>query len=63
MSSEAAEISTEEKRNTIGPEHIIRALQKLGFEHYVPEATAAWSQMTDEAKGMMSDRRIGPWWK
>ena len=51
VSSEAAEISMEDKKKTILPEHIIRALQKLGFDHYVPEATTAWNQLKDDAKG------------
>lgn len=51
ISSEAAEISTEEKKATIGPEHIIRALQRLGFDSYVPEVSAQWQQLKDDSKG------------
>ncbi|CAD7699615.1 unnamed protein product [Ostreobium quekettii] len=42
VSSESNEVSTEEKRNTIYPEHVIRALRALGFQEFVPDVTAAW---------------------
>ena len=32
LSSEANEVATKEKKNTIQPEHVISALKELGFE-------------------------------
>jgi len=32
LSSEANEIATKEKKNTIQPEHVMSALKELGFE-------------------------------
>ncbi len=51
LSSEANEVSTREKKNTIQPEHVMAALSDLGFSDFVAEVTAAWDQQKEEAKG------------
>ncbi|KAK9792025.1 hypothetical protein WJX73_003722 [Symbiochloris irregularis] len=51
VSSEAAELSTEEKKSTIGPEHIVRALERLGFDDYMGDVQSTWHQLKDDQKG------------
>eukprot|EP00210_Caulerpa_lentillifera_P002111 g2026.t1 len=50
LSSESNEISTREKKNTIHPEHVMRALSVLGFEEFVPEVKEAWDSWKRESR-------------
>lgn len=42
--SEANEISTKDNKNTITPDHIIQAMQELGFEELLGEVKEAHEQ-------------------
>jgi len=44
-------VSTREKKQTIGPEHVIKALKDLDFEEFVGDVTSAWEQFKEESKG------------
>lgn len=50
LSSESNDISTREKKNTIHPEHVLRALNELGFEEFVPEVKDAWDSWKRESR-------------
>lgn len=50
VSSEANDVSGREKRNTIHPDHVIKALQELGLQEFVEEVTAAWDVWKEESK-------------
>ncbi|EPZ32641.1 TATA binding protein-associated phospho protein [Rozella allomycis CSF55] len=50
ISSEANEISEKGKKKTIGPEHIIQALQALGFEDFVSELELTMNDAKNTAK-------------
>lgn len=51
ISSEATEISNKEKKNTITPEHLLKAIQDLGFTDFLEEVTATMEQHKEESKG------------
>lgn len=51
VSSEANEVATREKRQTIGPEHVIKAMRELGFEEFVEGVNSAWEQFKEDSKG------------
>jgi len=42
LSSEANEMCSKENKSTIGPQHIIKALESLGFESYIPEVSKVY---------------------
>ena len=44
LSSEANEIATKEKKNTITPEHLLKAIRDLGFTDFIEEVTATMEQ-------------------
>ncbi|XP_010522258.1 PREDICTED: protein Dr1 homolog [Tarenaya hassleriana] len=44
VSSESNEVCNKEDRRTIAPEHVLRALQDLGFGEYIEEVYAAYEQ-------------------
>jgi histone H3/H4 len=51
VSSESNEVATREGKNTIVPEHVLRALDALGFGgRMAGEARAAWDAFKEESK-------------
>lgn len=50
LSSEANEICEKENRKTIGPEHVISALESLGFSEYLVEVQQVYDEYKDNAK-------------
>eukprot|EP00270_Netrium_digitus_P019022 TRINITY_DN7363_c0_g1_i1.p1 TRINITY_DN7363_c0_g1~~TRINITY_DN7363_c0_g1_i1.p1 ORF type:complete len:159 (+),score=30.54 TRINITY_DN7363_c0_g1_i1:278-754(+) len=48
ISSEANEICNREEKKTIAPEHVIQALEDLGFASYISEVQAAYEQHKSE---------------
>ncbi len=51
LSSEANEIATKENKCTIQPEHVMKALQELGFGEFADEVSCAWDEHKEEVKG------------
>ncbi|CAM8985390.1 hypothetical protein QQ045_008522 [Rhodiola kirilowii] len=55
ISSESNDICNKEERKTIAPEHVLKALQDLGFGEYVDEVYAAFElhklEAVDTVKG------------
>ncbi|GAX73035.1 hypothetical protein CEUSTIGMA_g487.t1 [Chlamydomonas eustigma] len=56
LSSEANEVATREKKNTIQPEHVMTALKELGFTSFEAEVALAWEQHKEEAKTASSHK-------
>ncbi|GMH34296.1 hypothetical protein BSKO_02130 [Bryopsis sp. KO-2023] len=50
VSSESNDVSNCEKRNTIHPEHVLRALRELGLQEFVKEVTNTWEAWKEESK-------------
>jgi len=50
VSTQANEVSETEKRSTINPEHIVRALEQLGFTSYLGEVNGVWEEWKGEKK-------------
>ncbi|CAI7847559.1 unnamed protein product, partial [Closterium sp. NIES-53] len=48
ISSEANEICSKEDKRTIAPEHVLQALESLGFSSYLAEVQAAYDQHKSE---------------
>ncbi|XP_029124350.1 protein Dr1 homolog isoform X2 [Elaeis guineensis] len=44
VSSESNEVCSREEKRTIAPEHVLKALEVLGFGEYVEEVYAAYEQ-------------------
>ncbi|XP_050377503.1 protein Dr1 homolog [Argentina anserina] len=44
ISSESNEVCSREEKRTIAPEHVLKALQVLGFSEYIEEVYAAYEQ-------------------
>ncbi|KAG9160053.1 hypothetical protein Leryth_005782 [Lithospermum erythrorhizon] len=44
ISSESNEVCSREERKTIAPEHVLKALQVLGFGEYIEEVYTAYEQ-------------------
>ncbi|KAG8047065.1 hypothetical protein GUJ93_ZPchr0008g13655 [Zizania palustris] len=44
LSSESNEVCSREDKKTIAPEHVLRALQDLGFREYIEEVQLAYEQ-------------------
>lgn len=44
VSSEANDVCNKEDKRTIAPEHVLKALQVLGFGEYIEEVYAAYEQ-------------------
>ncbi|KAF5809307.1 putative transcription factor Hap3/NF-YB family [Helianthus annuus] len=44
VSSESNEVCSKEDRKTIAPEHVLKALQVLGFGEYIEDVYAAYEQ-------------------
>jgi predicted nucleic acid-binding Zn-ribbon protein len=53
VSGEANEISDKEGKTTITPEHVVRALEALEFNAYLPAVNEAW----DEEKKLDAEQR------
>jgi hypothetical protein len=51
VSSEATEMCDTEKKHTIQPEHVLRALETLGFGSMIPEVQKALDEWNDSNKG------------
>ncbi|TYK28386.1 protein Dr1-like protein [Cucumis melo var. makuwa] len=56
VSSESNEVCSKEEKRTIAPEHVLKALEVLGFSEYIEEVYAAYEQhrietMQDSLKG------------
>ena len=56
VSSESNEVCSREEKRTIAPEHVLKALEVLGFGEYIEEVYAAYEQhkletMQDSLKG------------
>jgi hypothetical protein len=47
ISSEANSLSEEEKKSTINPDHIVRALERLGFNSYLGDINAFWKEVKE----------------
>lgn len=57
VSSESNEVCSREEKRTIAPEHVLKALQVLGFGDYIEEVYAAYEQHKLETM----DLRSGKW--
>ncbi|KAF3437304.1 hypothetical protein FNV43_RR20057 [Rhamnella rubrinervis] len=44
ISSESNEVCSREEKRTIAPEHVLKALEVLGFSEYIEEVYAAYEQ-------------------
>ncbi|XP_057770555.1 protein Dr1 homolog [Salvia miltiorrhiza] len=58
ISSESNEICNKEDKRTIAPEHVLKALQALGFSEYMEDVYAAYEQHRVETIDTM---RSGKW--
>ncbi|CAA0832119.1 Protein Dr1 homolog [Striga hermonthica] len=58
ISSESNEVCNREDRKTIAPEHVLKALEVLGFAEYIEEVYAAYEQHRLET---MDTMRGGKW--
>ncbi|XP_051149835.1 protein Dr1 homolog isoform X1 [Andrographis paniculata] len=58
VSSESNEVCNKEEKRTIAPEHVIKALEVLGFAEYTDEVCAAYEQHRLET---MDTMRSGKW--
>lgn len=59
ISSEANDICSKGDKKTIAPEHVIEALQSLGFSSYLSEVQAAYEQ--HRAESLESPRATSRW--
>ncbi|KAH8932408.1 hypothetical protein BDL97_19G069500 [Sphagnum fallax] len=59
ISSESNEICSKEEKRTIAPEHVLRALEILGFGEYLAEVQAAYEQHKNET---MESPKVGGRW-
>ena len=50
LSAESNEVATREHKNTIHAEHVVKALEDLGFGEFVPEVKNAWNAWKEENK-------------
>jgi hypothetical protein len=50
VSSEANEISGKEKKATILPEHVIKALDELGYQQFTADVRQTWDGYKQDAK-------------
>ncbi|MQL87930.1 hypothetical protein Taro_020483 [Colocasia esculenta] len=58
LSSESNEVCSREEKRTIAPEHVLQALQDLGFGEYIEEVYAAYEQHKLET---MDSPKVGKW--
>ncbi|KAG0499101.1 hypothetical protein HPP92_003792 [Vanilla planifolia] len=59
VSSESNEVCNREEKKTIAPEHVLRALEVLGFGEYIEEVYAAYEQHRLETLDSPKGGRIG----
>nr|GMC60213.1 protein Dr1 homolog isoform X1 [Ipomoea batatas] len=59
ISSESNEVCNKEDKRTIAPEHVLKALEVLGFGEYIEEVYAAYEQHKFET--MQDSVRGGKW--
>lgn len=52
--SQANDVSTAEKRSTILPDHITKALEQLDFSEWVPEVRKTWDEHKASTKSTLS---------
>lgn len=50
LASEANEICEKESKKTISPEHVLAALEALGYSNYVADVQAAYQEHKSQAK-------------
>jgi hypothetical protein len=48
--------NAQEKKHTVTPEHVLRALTSLGFPDFVSEVNLTWQQFKEDAKGESGKR-------
>lgn len=53
VSSESNDVCNKEDKRTIAPEHVLKALQVLGFGEYIEEVYAAYEQHKYETMVMI----------
>ncbi|KAL7114731.1 hypothetical protein ABFS82_04G137700 [Erythranthe guttata] len=58
ISSESNDVCNREEKRTIAPEHVLKALEVLGFGEYIEEVYAAYEQHRLET---MDTMRSGKW--
>jgi hypothetical protein len=58
VSKGANTIAESEKKTTITPEYVLRALEMTGFQAYVEDVRATWEQVKEESK---SERHHMTW--
>ena len=51
ISSSANEVSTQDKKTTINPEHVLKALEDLGFVDLQKSVNTYWQQWKEDSKG------------
>lgn len=56
LSSEANEICEKDAKKTITPEHVLRALQQLGFERYFQEVAEDFEKTKADDRGGKRDK-------
>lgn len=49
LASEASEISERQHKKVISPEHVIEALQTLGFNEYIDEVKTVFKEYKEQA--------------
>ncbi|XP_061365181.1 protein Dr1 homolog [Gastrolobium bilobum] len=59
VSSESNEVCNREDKRTIAPEHVLKALEVLGFGEYIEEVYAAYEQHKNET--MHDTLKSGKW--
>ncbi|XP_028106810.1 protein Dr1 homolog isoform X3 [Camellia sinensis] len=59
ISSESNEVCSREEKRTIAPEHVLKALEVLGFGEYIEEVYAAYEQHRLET--MQDTLKSGKW--
>eukprot|EP00201_Polytomella_parva_P017293 CAMPEP_0175063194 /NCGR_PEP_ID=MMETSP0052_2-20121109/14611_1 /TAXON_ID=51329 ORGANISM="Polytomella parva, Strain SAG 63-3" /NCGR_SAMPLE_ID=MMETSP0052_2 /ASSEMBLY_ACC=CAM_ASM_000194 /LENGTH=144 /DNA_ID=CAMNT_0016329345 /DNA_START=57 /DNA_END=491 /DNA_ORIENTATION=+ len=50
VASQANEVGTREKKNTIQPEHVLKALTELGFDDFVADVASTYEHHKEETK-------------
>ena len=58
LATEANEASEKSKKKTIGPEHIIEALETLGYQAYVPEVIKVQEEVEHELKAKEKRQKL-----
>ncbi|KAG7021593.1 Protein Dr1-like protein, partial [Cucurbita argyrosperma subsp. argyrosperma] len=56
VSSESNEVCSKEDKRTIAPEHVLKALEVLGFSEYIEEVYAAYEQHRLETMVMLREQ-------